>query len=178
MMKPVSNFHLQGIYRDILYDAQGRVKFDSQWRSNLIVNDARVLLAAFMNNASPKGVQLLEIGKGDPTWDNTLPKPNANARALFDPAPFQIPLGPKLEIVYLNESDFVVRPGPTSRLQITATLGPNEPPPVGNTGIYPLREFGLFGLLDNTEYMIDYVIHPVIHKSVDDTFIRRVRLIF
>jgi hypothetical protein len=65
-------------------------------------------------------------------------------------------------------------PGPTGRIEITATLGPNQPVP----GIFNLREFGLFGEMNGQPFMIDYVRHPVIQKSGSFTLERRIRLIF
>jgi hypothetical protein len=41
-----------------------------------------------------------------------------------------------------------------------------------------LREFGLFGELRGSPYMIDLVRHPVINKGPDDTLERVIRLAF
>ena len=179
-MSTTNQLYLQGIYRDVLRDAHGRIKLDSGWRANLVVDNARKLLAAFLkndtNSPSPLGIQSLQIGKGESTWDDALPTPAATDEGLHDPAPFIVPNN-RLQIDYLNDSDLVVT-GPTMRLQVTVTLQPGEPPSVGATLNYPLREFGLFGNLGSTPFMIDYVIHPVINKGEEDTFIRSVRLIF
>jgi hypothetical protein len=176
-MSATNKIFLQGNYRDVLRDAHGRIKHDSGWRSNLVVNSARMLLAAFLkNDATSLGIQSLKIGKGESAWDDAPPKPAATDEGLHDPEAFIVPKD-KLQIDYLNDSDLVVT-GPTTRLQITVTLKPGEPPSVGDTKNYPLREFGLFGSLAGTPFMIDYVIHPVINKGEEDTFIRSVRLIF
>ncbi|MCL4706194.1 hypothetical protein KJ068_13585 [bacterium] len=174
-MNPHNILTLKGIYRDIIRSPQGQQKYDSGWRSNLIVNNARRLLAAFMRNdpSQALGVQSLAIGRGDPAWDDKPSAPNASDDRLFDATPVEI-AATDLELVYLNESDLVVNT-PTSRLQITATLGPNVPLA---DDFYPLREFGLFGRFDGNPFMIDYVIHPVIYKGPEDTLIRSIRLIF
>lgn len=39
----------------------------------------------------------------------------------------------------------------------------------------PLREFGLFGLFDGKDYMINCVRHPVIHKDAASTLVRVIR---
>jgi hypothetical protein len=83
-----------------------------------------------------------------------------------------------LEIAYLDSGDGA-QAEPSPRLQITATLGPNYPQ-AATPGLstYPLREFGLFGRLGDTDYMINAVHHPVIHKGVSTTLTRVVRLYF
>jgi hypothetical protein len=179
---------IRGIYRDILRDKNNNIIFDSQWNSNVIVNDCRIQLAAFMKNDQPKGIQRLKVGRGNKEWDgmwNTQEKPltEPSQAGLVDTEHSHPVQGEKLVSVYLNENDVEVTET-TNRVQITATLGLNEPEPVegSNVNSYPLREFGLFGeYFDGTEYkeyMIDYIIHPVIHKDVTATLIRVVRLYF
>jgi hypothetical protein len=176
----MSEYAIKGIYRDQLLNAEGCVVFDSGWNSNLIVANCRVLLAAFMrNDARSHGIQSLQVGRGNAAWDTTPPPPpdpNTTTK-LEDPSPFIIPVA-DLGIQYLNDRDEAVA-GPTSRIQITATLGPGKPAAES----FPLREFGLFGALDNAPgsplpFMIDYIRHPLIEKSGSVTLERRVRLIF
>jgi hypothetical protein len=170
----MSDFIIKGIYRDRLLDAGGQLVSDSEWKSNLIVTNCRVLLAGFMRNEVALGIQELQVGQGDPSWDTTPPPaPPLTSNQLVDTTTkFTIPVA-NLTLQYLNDSDAIV-PGPTSRIEITATLGPNQPIP----GIYNLREFGLFGKLKGAPFMIDYVRHPVIQKSGSFTLERRIRLIF
>jgi hypothetical protein len=170
----MSDSKLKGIYRDRLLDAGGAVVFDSEWRPNLIVTNCRVLLAGFMSNeATARGVQSLQVGEGKPEWDTQPPPaPPAASNRLEDNNPFVIPVD-DLTLQYLDDSDLIV-PGPTSRIEITATLGLNQP----TSGIFNLREFGLFGSFNGQPFMIDYVRHPVIQKSGSFTLERRVRLIF
>jgi len=170
----MSDLIIKGIYRDRILDAGGQLVFDSEWKSNLIVTNCRVLLAGFMHNESTaRGIQNLQLGQGDPTWDTTPPPaPPLTSNKLVDNAPFTIQVA-DLGLQYLNDSDAIV-PGPTSRIEITATLGPNQPSP----GVFNLREFGLFGSLNGQSFMIDYVRHPVIQKDGSFTLVRRIRLIF
>jgi len=171
----MSDLIIKGIYRDRLLDAGGQLVFDSEWKSNLIVTNCRVLLAGFMRNeVSARGIRNLQVGQGDPAWDTTPPPapPLASNQLVDNSTKFTI-LVANLNLQYLNDSDAIV-PGPTSRIEITATLGPNQPVP----GIYNLREFGLFGELNSQPFMIDYVRHPVIQKSGSFTLERRIRLIF
>lgn len=171
----MSEYAIKGIYRDRLLDASGSEIFDSGWKSNMIVATCRVLLGSFMNSdPSVKGIQDLRVGRGDPLWDTTpppAPDPNLITK-LEDNSPFIIPKA-SLVIQYLNDSDAIVQ-NQTSRIQIVATLGPNQPTPQ----TYQLREFGLFGSLNNAPFMIDYIRHPLIEKSGSVTLERRVRLIF
>jgi hypothetical protein len=168
---------IKGIYRDRLFDAHGRPIFDSGWRNNLIVLRCRVLLAGFMKNETALGIRSLQVGRGDPAWDTTpppAPDPDAITQ-LVDSSPFSIP-HTDLTLQYLNASDQIVA-GPTNRIQIVATLGPGQPTPATDPP-YPLREFGLFGELNGTLFMIDYIRHPLIEKDGAVTLERRVRLIF
>ena len=170
----MSQYAIKGIYRDRLLDERGSEFFDSGWKPNLIVATCRVLLGSFMNSdASAKGIQNLQVGRGDPTWDTNPPAaPDQSVTKLVDIAPFVIPKA-SLIIQYLNDSDAIVQ-SQTSRIQIVATLGPNQP----TAQTFQLREFGLFGSLNNVPFMIDYIRHPLIEKSGSVTLERRVRLIF
>ena len=172
-----SSVSIHGIYRDRLVQSDGAVILDSGWRSNLIVLRCRVLLAGFLrNDATAHGISAMQIGRGDPAWDNTPPPAAdpATTTQLVDPAPFVIPVA-SLLLQYLNQADGVVAT-PTNRIQITATLGPNQPTAVGLPP-FPMREFGLFGDLGGTPFMIDYIRHPLIDKDGAVTLERRVRLI-
>lgn len=175
----MSEYDIKGIYRDRLLDADGRLLFDSEWKSNLIVANCRVLLAAFMRgDARAHGIRSLQVGSGDPAWDTTpAPAPPAGTTALVSTL-LEIPAA-DLTLQYLNESDAVVA-DPTNRIQIIAKLGPGKPA----TGSFQLREFGLFGAMDSPAlnpplpFMIDYIRHPLIEKSSSVTLERRVRLSF
>lgn len=168
---------IRGIYRDILKGNGNNTIYDSGWVSNRIVDRCRTLLAAFMKNDQPNGIQYLAVGTGLEKWDTTgAPPPNSSVIQLVDKNPFKIQVA-DLDLVYLKENDEEVK-GPTNRLQITATLGTKEPPAVLPLSSYPLREFGFFGKFGGKDYMIDCIRHPVIHKDVSATLIRVVRLYF
>ena len=118
-------------------------------------------------------------------WDQLSdgpPHPGPEVEALEDSDPYVLGSGTwSLEFLDSDDQHSAV---PTSRVQITLTLGESQPPvPEGSTvTTYPLREFGLFGVYnDGTEdhdYMIDCIRHPVIHKDETATLIRRVKLYF
>jgi hypothetical protein len=173
----MSTVTIQGIYRDRLIDSDHRTVLDTGWRHNLIVLPCRVLLAGFLrNDTAPLGVQAMQVGRGSPTWDVTPPPaadPNTTDK-LVDPLFVPIPLA-KLTLEYLDDADNVVA-GPTHRIQVTATLGQNEPTPAGSPP-FPLREFGLFGSLKGKLQMIDYIRHPLIEKDGAVSLERKVRLI-
>jgi len=173
-----NNINLNGIYRDHLISF-GKVKFDSGWRSNIIVNNCRDLLAAFMKGDGAIGIQYIAIGKGDANWDVTQPAPPVAAtNQLEDLSQFELDVGsPQVTLDYLNDANGVVV-NPTNRIQITVSLTAGSPAIDPGDDTYPLREFGLFGRIGTDDYMIDYVRHPVIHKGPDDTLVRTVRLVF
>ncbi len=172
-----------GKYHDRIIGMHGQMK-DFGWRSNIIVDRCRYLLASFMKNERTRGSQLkaigirwLAVGKGIENWDTQLPpQPLPSIQQLVDPNPFKIAIRPR-QIKYLDV-DGNQTTGPTHRIQITVTLDPGVPPIGGNGTTYPLREFGLIGRFGNEDYMIDYVRHPVIHKQADETLNRTIRLAF
>ncbi len=174
----MSHIIFEGIYRDRLFDAHGRLVFDSRWKSNMVVMQGRRLLAGFMKNEpNAHGIQSLRVGRGDPAWDaggGALPDQNT-INQLVDNAPFVIPVA-DLVLEYLDAGD-APSVSPTNRLQITATLGPDEPTPAADPP-FPLREFGLFGEFGGAPFMIDYIRHPLIEKDGSVTLERKVRLIF
>jgi hypothetical protein len=154
--------------------AQGRI-IERGWRSNIVVDRCRMLLASFMKGDAADGIRALKVGMGLSQWDTQPEPPVHTAEQLADPSPVSIAIGPS-QMVYLDAAGAAVA-GPTPRLEITVTLGPGVPPLLGGETSYPLREFGLFGLIGSEEYMIDYVRHPVIHKQAGDTIERKIRLI-
>ena len=97
----------------------------------------------------------------------------ATAQQLNDPSPFERVVGPA-NITYLDVTNTPIA-GPSNRLQLVVTLGPNEPPAPDP---FPLREFGLFGSFGGSAFMINYVRHPVIHKPANATLERTIQLVF
>jgi hypothetical protein len=170
---------IEGIYRDRLIGPNNRELFDSGWKSNMIVLRCRVLLAGFMKNEeSAGGIRLLKVGSGDADWDNLAqpPKPDPNSLNDLVKTALTIPVT-QLTLEYLNAktSDPSPNQKPTNCIQISATLGPGQP---AGADPFPLREFGLFGQMNDEEFMIDYIRHPLIEKDSLMTLERKVRLIF
>jgi hypothetical protein len=166
----------QGIYRDRLLTAGGEV-VERDWRSNLVVDGCRVLLAGFMKGDDPQGIQTLLVGRGDPSWDLAgIPAPRRVDTAPVDPDPFELPVTAD-QIVYLDAAG-AVSAQPTPRLELTLTLEADQPPLGPGETTFPLREFALFGSFDGTATMINSVRHPVLHKAPGDVLTRTVRLVF
>lgn len=168
----------KGMYHDQIITAQGRV-IDLGWHSNIVVDRCRNLLAGFMKGdpGVSRGIQLLLVGKGLESWDIIPPpSPLQTDQQLTDPNPITISIDTE-QIEYLDDAG-VPAAGPTPRIQVAVTLGPGTPPVEGGETTYPLREFGLFGIFQEVEYMIDYVRHPVIRKQAGDTLVRTIRLVF
>lgn len=172
-----------GKYHDRIINRQDQI-IDFGWRSNIIVDRCRYLLASFMKNERPRGrlpnavgISKIYIGKGMETWDTDFPpKPLPTIEQLADPDPFISVIKPS-QIVFLD-TDGNKTEDPTHRLQISVTLKPEQPPIEGEATTYPLREFALVGRLKNKDILINYVRHPVIHKRADETLNRTIRLIF
>jgi hypothetical protein len=173
-----TTLNIRGIYRDVILGPAGDVERDSGWVNNTIVTRCRVLIAGLMRNETAGGIQYLAVGRGSDTWDTT-GIPPSNPETTTDLVQRYTPALPfaELDVAYLDAAD-EVQSAPSPRLQITATLGPGYPAPVAGLRTYPLREFGLFGRLGDTDYMINSIRHPVIHKDEAATLIRVVRLYF
>lgn len=174
-----SNLWIQGIFRDVVEDADRGVVYDSGWVSNTIATSCRVLLASFINNdPSANGIRYLAVGRGDEIWDSEgAPAPDPETSTALVQG-YEPPLDvAKLEVVYLNAAG-EVEPNPTSSIRIKATLEADYPEPLTGLSTYPLREFGLFGELGGVPYMLNCVRHPRIDKAASETLIREVRLSF
>jgi hypothetical protein len=174
----IIKLQIKGIYRDELTDAAGQLIYQSDWKSNTIVESCRIFLAKVMKNGGQAfsgelGIQSLQVGRGNDNWDepNGTPPPTETQKSLVDLVPVEIT---DLSIGYLNPSDQPVS-DPTHRIQIQATLKAGDPPGVTS---YPLREFGLVGRFGNDKYLLNYVTHPVIHKDQLTTLTRTIRLYF
>lgn len=170
---------LRGMYRDVLYDGTGQVTWDGGWRSNAIVTNCHILLAAFVSGKSPTaGITGLWVGAGKDTWDQLPGPPPAQSSdtSLVDPFPYSVPVA-DLQIDYLIGD--VVSATPTSRIQIFAKLGPGTPkwpdPPKHTHGT--LREFGLYAMLDGNPVLINHVNHLAIPKDPASTLERTIWLI-
>jgi hypothetical protein len=165
-----------GIYRDRLVTASGKV-LERDWRSNLVVDGCRILLAGFMKGDGPQGIQFALVGRGDPSWDvNGIPAPQRVDTAPVDPNPFSVAIG-TAQITYLDAAGGVSAQ-PTPRLEVTLTLPAGQPPLDPGASTFPLREFALFGQIAGTATMINSVRHPVLFKAPDDVLTRTVRLVF
>jgi hypothetical protein len=181
MARQTAGLPLMGFYRDVLRDADGRVRWDSGVHKNVIVGDCRRLLSAFMRGApsASLGIQGIKVGAGDANWDTTTTPPANPARTdLVDQFPYALTrTSGNVTLSYLTGA--TVSGTPTNRLQIVATLIPGLPPwPDGHHVDATLREFGLYGNLDGTEVLIDYVTHPAIIKDPASTLDRTVWLVF
>jgi len=176
-MEKIGN-NLKGIYRDVLIEPGRGAVFDSGWNSNTIVDQCRMLLAGFIRQDSSAGVQQLAVGQGDQNWDNDgIPTTDPETTTTLVNAHAPSIAHGDLDFIYLDAADNPTA-GPTNRLQISATLEPDYPPPLSGMTTYPLREFGLFGQYDGSSYMINCIRHPVIHKGATATLIRVIRLYF
>ena len=164
-----------GKYWDVLNRADGS-RADFGWRSNIVVDRCRELLATFMLGGPALGIQHLELGRGQAIWDLVPPAPPApGTLELADTSPVKIEVA-DLTLEYLDAAGNPVTT-PQPRIQVTLELAPGMLPSGGDE-LFPLREFALFGELDGDDYMIDYVRHPVMNIGAGDTLTRKIRLIF
>jgi hypothetical protein len=177
-MHEAPHISIDGKYRDLVIGPNGQAR-DYGWRSNVIVDRCRQLLAAFMKGDPVTGIQFIALGRGDPAWDLEMPEaPNPSTDSLQDTAPETIAISDaSMEIAYLD-SVGAVSPDTSHRIQVSLSIAPGTLPIAAGETAFPLREFALFGQLGPDDYMIDYVRHPVMNVGPADTLIRRIRLIF
>lgn len=164
---------ISGYYQDTISNANGKPGWDSGWRSNLIVQNCDILLAALMKRQQGmQGILYLAIGEGKESWDTTPEDPSSAATTLFaELIRFELSAD---QIAYVDGA-----PGPGNTLEITVPIAGSD---VITDTTQPLREFGLFGgnatAQTDTGYMIDYVIHSRIDLTAEVTLIRRIQLHF
>ena len=167
----------EGKYRDHLVYTDGRV-VDYDWRCNVIVDQCRQLLAAFMQGQAASGIQRISLGRGDTSWDS-LPyeAPVPSTSSLVDSSPHDIAVADaEMSISFLDISGNTTS-DVHSRIEVSVTIE-GDSLPIGSGETFPLREFALYGELNSNDYMIDYVRHGVIHIGQGDVLTRRVRLVF
>jgi len=168
----------KGVYCDQLISADGDC-VNYGWRSNIVVERCRELIAAFMcgDGAVEAGIQFIALGRGDAEWDSVAPgSPVMSTSSLKDTSPEIVDVS-AMTLAYLDSTGTETSL-PTKNLQVTITLSPGLLPTSASEPTFPLREFGLFGRYSGGNYMIDYVRHPVIHVGPDDTLVRRIQLVF
>ena len=168
---------IRGMYRDILKGPDGAQLFDSGWVPNTIVDGCHILVAEFMKRTilpdktlSARGIQYMEVGVGNPDWDNHGEAPRPELDRLVSPYPEKIDW---LKFTYLDKNDIEVA-GPTDRLEISAPMAAQFP----KEETCDLREFGLFASLGGNELMINVIRHPLIRKEPQMSLERVVRLYF
>jgi hypothetical protein len=164
---------IRGIYRDQVRDSHGQLTSDSGWLSNTIVDTAWPLFASLLKN-QPRlsGIRFWAVGAGDSEWDYNRVATDPKASRLYKET--QRLRISREQIIYLGE-DGAEAPNPTSRIEIRADFGwPGQD--------QILREFGLFGgnasKVENSGYLINYVIHPRIDLKAGATLTRHLRLSF
>ncbi len=168
---------IKGFYSDVLIDPQGQVQWSSSWRSNLIVRNCNLLLAALMKrHQGMQGILCLAIGEGKDDWDSSHPLPLLTDSQLTSELARQA-----LTMDQITYLDNASRPteSPTNHLEITVDLRGEE---IVTNGSQSLREFGLFGgnatEEANSGFMINHVIHPRIDLTSGLTLTRKLRLTF
>lgn len=167
---------IDGQYRDIIRRNHGRIR-DYGWRSNIIVDQGRVLLAAFMAGQTVTGVNRIELGRGNPDWDtqsSPLTAPSPQTDSLVDGEPVGLSIDPGNITFIDTEGNAVSEATHTVEVAVTITVDDlstwSEP--------WALREFALFGQIGDDRLMIDYVRHPALALTADGELSRRIRLAF
>lgn len=167
----------KGEYLDRLIHEDGRL-VDYGWRPNVIVDQCRQLLAAFLHGQTVSGIQHISLGRGDVSWDS-LPyeAPVPSTSSLIDLSPHDIAVADaEMNVSYLDVAGNTTS-DVHSRIEVSVTIE-GDSLPIGSGETFPLREFALYGELNSGDYMIDYVRHGVIHIGQGDVLTRRVRLVF
>lgn len=168
---------IKGTYRDQLFDAEGIMKYDSDWNDNTIMKSFRMLLARLVRHDDAffkaQSISLvMRFGKYNDTWTSLTVAPDDEN--LNGPWDFVLQEQQGLEVAYLDDNG-VAQTNPSNRVQIIATLGPKIP----EDAVCPLGEFAVyirFGASD--DHIINHVRHHLISKASTDTLIRQIRFTF
>jgi hypothetical protein len=168
---------IKGSYYDILTDSKCRIQWESDWQSNLIVNNCNLLLATLMKrHEGMEGNLYCAIGKGEKAWDTNRPISLLTDTQLTNEV-YRKPISSD-QILYLND-DGQPTGIPTNLLEIAVEFRGEDIVPNGSQ---PLREFGLFGgdATDNADsgYMINHVTHERYDLTPVLTLNRKIRLTF
>lgn len=172
--KVFKNHTPAGEFRDILFDPDGKLVWETPWQHNLIVDALRRLLAALVKgDALGEPLSFWAVGTGEEVWDDGTLPPEAARRTrttLFNETGRKaIPAG---QITFMG--------GPfTNRLEITMEFTTADIP--GGATDWRLREFGLFAGGTTTAgsgILINHRIHPRIDLQAGFTLQRTLRLTF
>jgi hypothetical protein len=146
---------------DKITTVEGTVLKEIYHGSNAIVQGFGQVVAALLKGDPffGIGIHFFSVGTGEATWD-FLSTDERQALSLFNLVQLYHEIARAApEIVYIDNANLVVNPGPTNRIEIRATFGPSV--------VGPIREFGLFGgdattVLDSG-IMITHKAHAVIN---------------
>jgi len=163
--------------KDILVSTEsGKVICTAFWKNNLIVDVVKSLLAGLFANETSftGGVLYHALGRGDVSWDTTVPDPSASDVALFDEHYRTTPDS----INYLDISNNVVSfSHSVSKIEVTTTFDYGDAGADGS-----IREQGLFAgdataSLDSG-IMVNAIRHKEIYKDSTIKIVRRIRIQF
>src|SRR3990167_4893510 len=113
---------LVGKYHDQLRRASGQL-LDFGWRSNIVVDRCRDLLAAFLVGTPAQGIQYIALGRGDSSWDLTPPSPPvAGTTTLVDATPVIAAVTDSTVSLDFVDAVGAVTATPSHRLQLTLTV--------------------------------------------------------
>jgi len=179
---------LEGQYQDEIYQKEengkevlvttqsGKIDCFPFWKNNLIVDVVKALLAGLFANESSftGGILYHALGRGDVSWDTTVPDPGSSDVALYDEHFRKSPDS----INYLDGSNNVVSfSHSVSKIEVTTTFDYGDSGADGS-----IREQGLFGgdatgSLDSG-IMINAIRHKEIYKDNTIKIVRRIRIQF
>jgi len=171
------NKEMKGFYRDRLTDANGKVIWESNWSSNLIVRNCNILLASLMKrHEGMYGILYWAVGEGSSGWDSQSPRPNlTDSKLTKELIRKPIETG---DIEYID-SEGKSTTTPSSGLAITSEFKGED---FSSGGSEQLREFGLFGgdatLEIESGIMVNHVIHPRIDITSELKLVREINLAF
>lgn len=174
---------MKGIWRDEIYkkvDGKEVLVENPDWNSNLIVVGTPRLLAALMKNeisfgTGDRGIQYHAQGRGNPSFDVTLPVPNFNSVKLVDEYFRKVPDS----ITYIDHDG-----NPTSAITniilVKTTL--DFPEANGSGSGEFIREQGLFGgtatAAEDSGIMINIIFHRARFKDSSVKIVRFIKFIF
>lgn len=174
-----TKIQMRGRWRDkYILHGQGDREVETEWRSNIIVNTAAIVVAGLLRRydedaaSAPdgwKGLSYMAVGSGLASWDSTPPTTVATQTQLVTET-FRKSI-PTTDQTFLDAPLGSPQATPSRFIKIQTTFGPSE-------ANGDLREFMTFGgdanAVANSGHAFNWVVHPLITKDSSLSIVRTV----
>ncbi len=175
-------FGFKGVYRDII-SRNGQLLEDRGWRSNKIVADFGLFLAALMKKDFNKqvGLEYLAVGQGSDSETDFKTRMESLFAGGGDPLPIYEDAKGWIWAKRIEAVSYLQDDQPTQEVSNELEITINMPPGTPSSETLTFSEFALVGIEDfdiNTLRLVNYVKHGDITKDPSMSLDRTIRLKF